>query len=235
MIQTCRWIPTASSCTLHGQLDESLCDKTSPGSLTLRCTSQSFDGSRRPSGDSQAITCTACGPLTRCKNIDIGPLGVANWLVLAKQLVGMAWIRQTSFAGSCIAKLMGRSGTLWTLRKKSKQPLGCHYVNHVSPQFGSTFHWVYFHWGHQLWYFWCCSFFKAGIPVSQFTAFPVPNSPWYLGRHMPLWERSEGGIFVGERGAGSGHGDSNACNVSRSHLAHAAFLKRTLWNEMTND
>lgn len=23
-------------------------------------------------------------------------------------------------------------------------------------------------------------------------------------RHLPLWERSEGGIFVGERGAGSG-------------------------------
>ena len=34
-----------------------------------------------------------------------------------------------------------------------------------------------------------------------------PWGPAYLdprSRHLPLWERSEGGIFIGERGAGSG-------------------------------
>ena len=31
----------------------------------------------------------------------------------------------------------------------------------------------------------------------------LPSS-WSATRHLPLWERSEGGIFIGERGAGSG-------------------------------
>lgn len=48
-------------------------------SLMLRCTSQNFDGSRRPSGVSQATTCTACGPLTSCKNTEIGGGQLACW------------------------------------------------------------------------------------------------------------------------------------------------------------
>lgn len=46
-----------------------------------------------------------------------------------------------------------------------------------------------------------------------------------LSRRMPLWERSEGGIFVGERGAGSGmHVDQCLwSNVGRNWCGHKLF------------
>jgi len=49
-----------------------------------------------------------------------------------------------------------------------------------------------------------------------------------LSRRMPLWERSEGGIFVGERGAGSGmHVDQCLwSNVGRNWCGHKLFA---LW------
>ncbi|CAK0878884.1 unnamed protein product, partial [Prorocentrum cordatum] len=49
-----------------------------------------------------------------------------------------------------------------------------------------------------------------------------------FARHMPLWERSEGGIFVGERGAGSGmHVDQCLwSNVGRNWCGYKLFA---LW------
>ena len=173
----------------------------------LRCTSQNFDGSRRPSGVSQATTCTACGPLTTCKNTEIGGGQLACWgkLGLCGLLLHGGLALQNWWAGQAPFEPWGRSQNSF---------LVAIYATHVSTQHPRLFTEAT-----------KCDIFDVA-PFSKLESQCHRSSGlsctklinWYLCRHMPLWERSEGGIFVGERGAGSGHGDSNACKVCRSHF-----------------
>lgn len=185
----------------------------------LRCTSQNFDGSRRPSGVSQATTCTACGPLTTCKNTEIGGQ-LACWgkLGLCGLLLHGGLALQNWWAGQAPFEPWGRSQNSF---------LVAIYDTHVSTQHPRLFTEAT-----------TCDIFDVA-PFSKLESQCHRSSGlsctklinWYLCRHMPLWERSEGGIFVGERGAGSGHGDSNACKVCRSHFLWIREEHLMKWND----